>query len=375
MAELTEYHQDGRTKKTTYSFFRGENANFHPTDESLTRSGFVRDYVVKNLAPKEPTISKSSRIVAFGSCFAINIQRYLAERGYNLLTHGRKDTYVSSMGDGIVNTFAIRQQFEWAWLGRVPEVELWHGYRAEVFGYDEKIRQATRDVFDNCDVFIITLGLSEVWFDEPTGSVFWRAVPQEFYDPARHKFRVSSVAENLENLTEIHKLIREHRPDAQIVFTLSPVPLTATFRDKSCIIANSASKAILRAALDEFMRGPTLNDDKVFYFPSYEIVNSCFINPMMEDRKHPHDHVIELNMKVFERYFCKSGLTDADVDRAFGRAALLDYTVARDGHLAVPRKKAPKAGGNVPRPVILGESRYSRLLRALRRPWSRLRQA
>lgn len=350
MADVTTYEQDGRSKRTTYTFFRGDTANFHPTDESMTKPGFLNDYVVEGWMPAEPMIALDTPIVPFGSCFAANIQKYLTGRGYNVLTSKARSNYVSSMGDGIVNTFAIRQQFEWAWNGTVPDIDLWHGYDAEVFGYQEEVRRDTATMFDGCDVFIITLGLSEVWYDEPTGSVFWRAVPKENYDPARHKFRVSSVAENLANLEAIHVLIRQRRPDATVVFTLSPVPLTATFRNASCLTANSASKAILRAALDEFMRSPAVGDGKTFYFPSFEIVTSCFLSPFKEDRKHPHDHVIDLNMVVFERYFCQSGITDADIDKKLEETLLLDYKVARDGHFAVPRKRETKAGGAVPRP-------------------------
>jgi hypothetical protein len=352
MSDNIAYTQDGQTKKTTYTFFRGENANFYPTDESLTLSNFLRDYVAKGLLPASPPIAKISAIVPFGSCFASNIQDYLVERGYNVLTKDGRKNYISWMGDGIVNTFAIRQQFEWGWEGKVPQVELWHGYRAEVFGYDEEIRRSTKDMFDECEAFIITLGLSEVWYDEPTQSAFWRAVPKENYDPSRHKFRISTVAENRENLEAIRALIRRHRPDAQLIFTLSPVPLTATFRDMGCISANAVSKAVLRSAIDEFMRGPAKDDANTHYFPSYEVVTGLFMNPFMEDRRHPHAHVIDLNMRIFERYFCQSGMTDDDLNAVLKEAMRLDHMVACKGHFAVPRKFTPKGGRAVPRPML-----------------------
>lgn len=350
MTGKMSYVQDGRTKQTSYTYFRGERPNFHPTDETLTNPDFISEYLVRGWMPSEPFIDKQAGIVPFGSCFAANIRTYLANRGYRLLNSQGALSYVNWMPEGIVNTFAIRQQFEWAWLNRVPEVELWHGYDSKVFGYVEDVRLATQALFDACDVFIITLGLSEVWYDEPTGEVFWRAVPREYFDASRHKFRVSSVMENYENLAAIHRLIRERRPDATIVFTLSPVPLAATFRPIGCASANTVSKAILRAAVDELMRGPALGDPRCFYFPSYEIVTTCFMNPMMEDRKHPHAHVIDLNMAIFERYFCQSDMTDQKLSDLFRRTQELDYLVARDGHFAVPRREEPNAGGATPRP-------------------------
>ena len=51
----------------------------------------------------------------------------------------------------------------------------------------------------------------------------------------------------------IHAVIRKHRPDARIVVTLSPIPLMATFRPVSCMVANSVSKASLRCAIDTVM--------------------------------------------------------------------------------------------------------------------------
>ena len=228
-------------------------------------------------------------------------------------------------------------------------MELWHGYDAAAFGYDEQTRLATRALFDTADVFIITLGLSEVWYDEPTGEVFWRAVPAAKYDATRHRFRVTTVDENQANLASIDGLIRRYRPDAHLVLTLSPVPLTATFRDVSCVTANAVSKAVLRVAIDQFLRARGASDG-AYLFPSYEIVTAMFQNAFMEDRKHPHQHVLDLNMKAFERYFCVDGASDRELSEAFERAQILDRQVGVDGHFAVPRNATPPAGGAVVRP-------------------------
>ncbi len=331
------YQQDGKPKKTTYTFYRGDDAHFHPSDETFKRDEILIDHVAKGLMPSAPFIEPTSSIVAFGSCFANHISGYLHKLGYNIATKNNLTAYVSRMGDGIVNSFAIRQQFEWAWENKQPEVELWHGYDAESFGYEESVRSATKTMFDSADVFILTFGLAEVWYDDLTSEVFWRAVPFHHFDSSRHKFRVSSTAENLRNIQIIHSLIRKHRPDAAIVLTLSPIALTATFRAESCLIANAASKAILRASLDEFHRSVRDTDPRVFYFPSYEIALTCFKHHLMEDRKHVHKHVLDFNMKVFERYFCQTSLSDADLLSSFRSAQQLDELISRDGHWAAPR--------------------------------------
>ncbi len=349
-SELIFFDQDGASDKASYTFYRGDAARFHPIDDSFASDRILLHYFFDGLTPAAPLIDSRSYIVAFGSCFAGHIATYLDGIGFNVANKKDRAAYIASMGEGIVNTYAIRQQFEWAWEGIQPAVELWHGYDARTLGYVEDVRLDTMRMLDAADIFIITLGLSEVWYDEPTGEVFWRAVPAASFDPTRHKFRVASYHENLANLQSIHRLIRTHRPEAVIVFTMSPIPLKATFRSIPCVAANSVSKSILRAALDEFLRGEPA-DERLFYFPSYEIALNAFERPFMEDRRHVHKHVLDLNMAAFERYYCCTGLTDAQLLQRFRAARDLDREVASHGHWAVPRKNLlyhqPPAGTKV----------------------------
>lgn len=335
--------KDGRVKRRSKGFYRGDTANFLPSDVTYAREGVIGEYLVKGTVPPAPFIDEETNIVAFGSCFAGHISNFLKDRGYNIATKKDGTAYISRMRDGIVNTFAIRQQFEWAWLNQSPQVDLWHGYDALALGYDEEVRLKTRELFDNADVFIITVGLSEVWYDEPTGEVFWRAVPEEHFDASRHKFRNTTVEENRKNLEAIYALIREYRPDAHIVLTLSPIPLLATFRDLSCYAANSVSKSVLRVALDEMMRKLQSTDDRLFYFPSYEIVMNCFNHQFMEDRRHVHNHVLNFNMNVFLKYFCTSGMTESELYAQLCHAQKLDRRVGRYGHWSVERSLQERA--------------------------------
>jgi hypothetical protein len=304
-------------KQMASSFYRGENCNFNPYAPDHHLPGFCRDFVLKGHLPESKIISKSTRVTAFGSCFAQNITAHLSRLGFNLSKDRAPEVYVSAMGEGLVNVYALLQQFTWALEEERPPENLWHGFDAQSFGYDEKIRTRTREVFLNTDVFILTLGLSEIWFDEVTGGIFWRAVPMKYYDPTRHKFRVCSFAETKRALERMHAVIAKHVPAARIVFTLSPIPLAATFRPISCITASSASKAILRAALDEFLRE---RDDeersRIHYFPAFEIINELFPHRFTEDGRHPHDFIVPAVMKIFEAYYCESSLSPQDAEMA-----------------------------------------------------------
>ncbi|QQA41590.1 GSCFA domain-containing protein [Pelagovum pacificum] len=293
-----------------HTWFRGKHVNARPPKHRMQGVNQVTDSVLKGWKPERPMIDHETRITAFGSCFAANISNWLARRNYRILNRDEESkAYVVSMGEGMVNSFVIRQQFEWAWENKVFDQPLWHGYNAEDFGYDEAVRQETKTIFDETDLFILTFGLSEVWYDEPTGNVFWRTIPKDVYDESRHKFRVASPAENLDNMRAIHDLIRKHRPDAKMIFTLSPIPLTATFRDISCITANSTSKASLRVALDELMREKR-DEGHVHYWPSYEIVMDIFRQPFIDDNRHVEPNCLQYIMTLFEHIWCEGDEAD-----------------------------------------------------------------
>jgi len=308
---------EGGVHKT---WFRGSKGSRPPKALQTMPETVVLDYVLKGWEPAAPCIDETTKVTAFGSCFATYISDWLASRHYNVLTRDEgSNAYVVSCGEGMVNSFVIRQQFEWAFEGKSFDAPLWHGYKAEEFGYDEDVRLETLRLFNETDVFILTLGLSEVWYDEPTGGVFWRTLPKDKYDPERHKFRVSTVEENRDNLREIYRLIRTHRPDARIILTLSPIPLIATFRDESCVSANSVSKAVLRVAIDEVMR-EFKHEGYLFYWPSYEIVADIFNFPFKEDRRHLHRPVQDFILMTFERVWCKRAPDDHEYLRQWLRA-------------------------------------------------------
>ena len=312
----------GRGKGGHRTWFRGEHTNFNPDVATLSSPEAIAEFVLKGWLPAAPAVDHGTRITAFGSCFAENISTWLFKRNFNVLNKSdpASSAYVVRMGEGMVNSFVIRQQFEWAWENKVFEEQLWHGYDAEEYGYDEQVRLETKAIFDTTDVFILTFGLSEVWYDEPTGNVFWRTVPRDRYDPKRHKFRVSTVEENRDNILAIHELIRKYRPDAKTIITLSPIPLIATFRNAGCLTANSVSKATLRVAIDQAMSAAGA-DREVYYWPSYELVTDVFHLPYKPDRRHVRGEVIEYILKLFEATWCSdSQIGDNDLLEAFVKA-------------------------------------------------------
>ncbi len=298
---------DGRPQGANRTWFRGEHCHFNPAVDNLLTAGSIVRHITAGWTPPQPTIQSSTRITAFGSCFAEHISTWLSERDYAVLSKdASSNAHIVRMGEGMVNTFALAEQFTWALEGHRSEGDLWHGYDAEAFGYGEDVRMETRGILMETDVFIITFGLSEIWYDEKTGGVFWRAVPAASFNPTRHKFRVASFGENKANLRVIYDLIRRHRPEAKIIFTMSPIPLVATFRPVSAITANSASKALLRGAIDEFYR-EVEGEGALHYWPSYEMILDVFDRRWADDRRHVKKAVLAFVMTLFEHLWCVGG--------------------------------------------------------------------
>lgn len=298
---------DGKRAVFHGSWYRGENTNFIPPKQVMRQAddGLAR-FVLQGWTPPEPFIKRDQLITSLGSCFAAHVTTFLDEQGFNVSLKDAKveNSYVIRFGEGLANTFAVRQQLEWGFGEKEFDEALWFGADKEVAAPDDNVRRETEDLLNRTDVFIITLGVSEVWYDKQTGEVAWRAIPEQIFDENRHGFRVSTVEENRENLTAIREIILRHRPEAKLIFTLSPVPLMATFRDVSCISASSVSKAVLRVALDEFVRSLPKGQGDTWYYPSYEAIMHFFREPFTDDNRHPKPKYVQKVLYHFLRFFC-----------------------------------------------------------------------
>ena len=268
-----------------------------------------QDYAIESILegwlPREPPIGQSTRVIGVGSCFARYFVLWLAENGFNKEADESPYNALIRYAASFESPAVIAQQFRWAFDEFSGAGALWIGKDKEVFEANEERRNLVRATLQKTDVLLLTLGLSEVWYDKASGEPLWRALTKRHYDPQRHVLRVESMQDTKRHLEKIEEIRRRHLPNLRIVFTVSPVRLTATFRPISAISANSASKAILRAALDEFLRerGDAVNRE-VFYFPSYEIVHDYFRDPFEEDNRHVTNFVASHVVQTFARHYC-----------------------------------------------------------------------
>lgn len=258
------------------------------------------DALLEGWLPAEPLIHEDTRVIAMGSCFAALFTQWLAANGFN--SHLDRDDDSSLLRNPLESPVAVAQQFRWAFGELASDQTLWFGTEGEHVEATEEARLELHETLQTADVTIITLGLAECWFDTVTGEPLWRIPPFEEGEE-RFEPRVTGVAESLQALETIERLRAAHMPDARIVYTVSPVRFRATFRPMSALVANSASKAIVRAAMDEFLRAhEDLIGKTYFYFPSYEIVREFFVDPYA-DNIHVHHSFSDVVIDVFARNY------------------------------------------------------------------------
>ncbi|HCQ65784.1 MAG TPA: GSCFA family protein, partial [Rhodobacteraceae bacterium] len=206
-------------------------------------------------------LSPGMKVATAGSCFAQNIGTYVrtsrlrlvdtepAPKGMAPETAARFGFGLFSARYGNVYTARqLRQLLQDAWSGSVHDSAIWQrdgrffdglrpntepeglGSAAEVRTHRLEHLRRVRQVFDETDVFIFTLGLTEAWVDRRTEVVFPTApgVAAGTFDPQVHAFANFGMAETFEDLAASLDILRAAKPALKVILTVSPVPLTAT---------------------------------------------------------------------------------------------------------------------------------------------------
>src|SRR5438094_10075213 len=215
-------------------------------------------------------MQREDKIFAIGSCFARGVELALIGQKMDVLSRTAEfDSFPSMNGElplgftNKYNTFSIHNELRWALdpaaeFPRHSLVDLGNGIfydphtnpTLEVVGLEETIRRrsiinlVTRRIVQ-CRVVIITLVLVEVWRDK-IANIFVNTtpIPEALRShPDRYEFHITNFAQNLSNLERTHRLLSQFgHPDVQVVVTVSPVPLMATFSTEDVVLANTYSK-------------------------------------------------------------------------------------------------------------------------------------
>ncbi|MEE2746815.1 MAG: GSCFA domain-containing protein, partial [Pseudomonadota bacterium] len=140
----------------------------------------------------------------------------------------------------------------------------------EVETLRKKHLSAVRKMFEEMDVFIFTLGLTETWNSNIDGAVFPIA-PQLLtnkLNTPNYSCKNFSAEEVRNEILGFMSALNQVNSRAHLILTVSPVPLSFTYENRSVITSTCYSKSVLRVAAGE---ASNVNDN-ITYFPSYEVI-------------------------------------------------------------------------------------------------------
>ena len=292
------------------------------------------DLFTPSVPPSDLVIRSDDRLFAIGSCFARGIEKAMLSRGFEVPSmakefDGFELRFANTTGRGFTNkytTFAIRNEVQWAldpdatfpletlveedgvWIDpHVTPTLKWIDWEGTL-GRREVIRTVYGRLATS-RIVVMTLGLVETWLDTQTG-VRLNMTPvgsMRSQWPGRYLFQVTSFSENRAAVEDTWDTLRRYgHPDVQIVVTVSPVPLNATFSDRDVVVANAYSKSVLRAVAEDW----AASHPNVHYFPSYEIVTNSARGLAWEaDGRHVRGEVVHHIMDLFQRSFVPSANT------------------------------------------------------------------
>lgn len=258
---------------------------------------------LSDLYRKKFSIDLGTRIATAGSCFAQHISNALKRNGFNFrdfepappllppkLSRSYNYGVYSARFCNIYTARQLLQTFDRAFENFRPEEEPWikEGGFADPFrpvlepvpfcsiAELERSRQshlaAVKDMFQQTDLFIFTLGLTEAWISKRDGAVFplCPGTVAGAFDEQKYEFKNFNYFEIFEDLVAFMGKVRTLNPDMKFILTVSPVPLTATKTDAHVLSATTYSKSVLRA-----VAGHLASElDFVDYFPSFEIITA-----------------------------------------------------------------------------------------------------
>ena len=277
-------------------------------------------------------ISPTDQVATAGSCFAQHIARYLRDTGFRYFVPEDRpalpcseDENYGTFSARYGNIYTVRQLlqlFQRAYGLFAPEDMAWRRAdgrfidpfrpRIQAGGFatvDDLLAErashldAVRRVFEECDVFIFTLGLTEGWVARGDGAVFPLApgtVASEG-DADAYAFHNFTVAEMETDLGRFLDAFRSVNPGCRVLLTVSPVALVATYEDAHVLAATVYSKSALRVVAEMATRTfPTVG-----YFPSYEMITGPQARSVFfqDDLREVRPEGVAYVMSVFARHY------------------------------------------------------------------------
>lgn len=273
-------------------------------------------------------LTRDSCAYSIGSCFALNINRWLRYQGFA----------VPEVTWGIhYNSRTILYELRRAVGLPVPEVEWCFPGQDGGLAYADALRHCidapdanqlaaikaqisadSKREFLRSDALIVTLGLSDIWEARIDGQLitlnrapYLGATLLSGSESDYVGNRFLSVTECIDDLRQIVQIVRTSKSaETPIIFTVSPVPLKHTGSSSHPHVANSRSKSMLLASIHSFL-DECGDDPNISYFPSYEFFQMKHPNMQLwqNDARHPTTEAVAHVAESFVKRYSAEPIT------------------------------------------------------------------
>lgn len=269
----------------------------------------VEDYKTK------PFVTRDTKIVTLGSCFAQELYRWLLTNNFNCL----KDEW------GVIyspKSIAQIIQYSFDSANWTPSEAMWlidskyyfpylksadhsgpkllGSSEAEAESSLKKHFEKSELILKEADLAVWTLGLTELWRNKRDGYAYYAIPYPQMFNSDVHEFHSLSYEEVIDSLQYAIQTYKNNNQKLKIILSVSPIPLSMSFRSHlGPYVATQYSKSILHAA------ALTLSEkyDYVFYMPSYELVRNDPSTNYTDDGRHVTRHCVNSIMNSFKKLY------------------------------------------------------------------------
>jgi hypothetical protein len=303
-----------------YNFWSRSISNIHPSRLDPCTSGRL--------------IEPGEKVSTLGSCFAQHISKRISESGLNYYVPeaapvGMSKEQANQKNYGVFsarygNLYTVKQMLqlfyrayglfqpsEIFWMKEGNFVDPFRpliepdGFSSEQLLINSRSDhfQAVREICENSDWMVLTLGLTEAWQNTSDGAIYPIApgVSGGNWNEILYNFKNFNFSEVISDLLELMNFIRSKNPRVKFLLTVSPVPLIATYENRHVLESTVYSKSVLRVACEEVLR---LVFD-TYYFPSYELITSSAVSGryFRDDLREVTPMGVSHVMRVFEKHY------------------------------------------------------------------------
>lgn len=235
-------------------------------------------------------LRKDTPLLSVGSCFARNIAIILSDKGFN--------SYYVNMSEAENSTFATNLLLNTEDQDTLSSLT-----------HKEPVKLETLQArMKSCECAIITIGVAQLLVNEQGKYAPYKS--QSFSERKEAQSIMTSPEQNVRNIVSMVNRIREFNSSANIILTVSPIPLIRSFRtDSSAFEEDCISKSIMRLAASQVM---SLSIPNLFYWPSFEIVRwlTAHAGPVFgggegPGSRHINVDVIDIVARLFMEKFAK----------------------------------------------------------------------